>query len=340
MGSGGSFVPRSVLNTNQLPLHQRIPLWRDSATSVWDVSELTYDSFYANVDAFHAGDLMFGTVRSSVQTTERVKSRIAVDSLDYYMLQFYVFGKRSAQARGREEIAQQGDLLIVDMTQPLKTVSTEYQSFDLVLPRRLFDPLLAQPDGYGGSRLAAQEPLTALLRSHVLALYAAGPKMTPAQAMAMQGPTLALAAAVLNGVVTEEQAVPVRTAAWLAVRRYIEDNLADLTLSSASVAQHFAFSRATLYRIMEPVHGFSSYVRQRRLYRCRDDLVHPACRHLSVSEIAISWGFANAQTFSTLFSRHFGMPPRDYREMAFGSTRHHTESTSEVDWSRWLAAMR
>jgi len=263
-----------VLDTNQLPKRQRAPLWRDSATSVWDVERIT-DAFYAYVDAFHAGDLMFGTVRSSGQATERARARIASDSLDYYMLQFSVRGQRSATARGNEVLAQNGDLLVVDMTQQLQTRSTEYQSFDLVLPRRLFDPLLGDPDAFGGALFASQQPLVALLRSHLLALYKAGPDMTQDQAIAMQGPTLALAAAALNGAVAEEKAQPVRTAAWLAIRRHLEDRLSDPDLSAERVARHFGFSRATLYRIMEPVHGFSAYVRLRRLYRSRDDLAEP-----------------------------------------------------------------
>jgi AraC-binding-like domain len=182
-------LPRSVLDTNQLPKRQRAPLWRDSATSVWDVERITDDGFYAYVDAFQAGDLMFGTVKSSGQATERARSRIASDSLDYYMLQFYVRGQRSATARGHEVLAQGGDLLVVDMTQQLQTRSTEYQSFDLVLPRRLFDPLLGDPDAFGGALFASQQPLVALLRSHLLALYEAGPDMTQDQAIAMQGPS-------------------------------------------------------------------------------------------------------------------------------------------------------
>lgn len=340
MAAARQHLPRSVLDTNQLPQRQRAPLWRDSATSVWDVERITDDGFYAYVDAFQAGDLMFGTVKSSGQATERARSRIASDSLDYYMLQFYVRGQRSASARGHEVLAQGGDLLVVDMTQQLQTRSTEYQSFDLVLPRRLFDPLLGDPDAFGGALFASQQPLVALLRSHLLALYQAGPDMTQDQAIAMQGPTLALAAAALNGAVSEGKSQQVRTAAWLAVRRYLEDHLPDLELSVERVARHFGFSRATLYRIMEPVHGFSAYVRLRRLYRSREELADHAQRHRSIADIAARWGFHNAAAFSAFFSRTFGLSPRDYRQMAFGRELGPTHAASELDWSRWLTAMR
>jgi AraC-like DNA-binding protein len=333
-------IPRSVLDTSLLPQQQRVPLWRDSATSLWDVSAITSDTFYARVDAFQAADLVFGTVASSSQITERVGSRIAADSLDYYMLQVYAKGERRSTGRRQEETVGRGDVLVVDMTQPIKTTSTAYQSFDLVMPRRVFDPLLANPDDHGSRRLAANLPLTRLLRSHLLALYRAGPGMSEADAAAMQGPTLALAAAALNGVVSEELAAPARRATWLAVRDYIESHLTDLSMSVEHVAIVFSISRATLYRIMDPVEGFVSYVRQRRLFRCREDLTHPRHRSRAIGEIAALWGFQNASAFSTLFLRTFGISPRDYRKNAFGNVKNTHRIGSEIAWSRWLAAMR
>lgn len=333
-------LPRSVLDTGLLPQKQRVPLWRDSATALWDVAPITSDTFYARVDAFQAADLMFGTVESSSQTTERTGSRIAADSLDYYMLQIYASGERSAAARGREETVGCGDVLVVDMTQPIKTASTAYQSFDLVMPRRLFDPLLTNPDDHGGRRLAAPLPLTHLLRSHLLALYHAGPHLSQSEAVAMQGPTLALAAAALNGAVSEELAGPVRRATWLSVRHHIENNLSDLSMSHEQVARKFGVSRATLYRIMEPVEGFMSYVRRRRLYRCREDLANPLHHGRTISELASLWGFHSASSFSSLFLRTFGMSPRDYRQTALGNAKNTFRLSSEIAWSRWLAAMR
>ena len=323
-----------------MPEKQRVSSWRDSATSLWDIARITDERFFARVDAYHGADLLFGTVESSAQTTERMTSRIAADDLDYYMLQIYATGKRSAIARGKEQEASRGDILVVDMTQQIKTHSTTYKSFDLVMPRRLLDPLLANPDDHGGRRLPANHPLTALLRSHVLALYRNASKMTEAEAIAMQGPTLALAAAVMNGSVSEEQAASVRAATWLAVRRYIEDNLADLTMTIDTVALQFGISRATLYRIMESVRGFVSYVRMRRLYRCREDLADPTHHRHTIATLAAGWGFGNPSAFSTLFQRNFGMSPRDYRELAFGKAMEKHESGSQIDWSRWLAAMR
>ncbi len=337
---GHAPIARSVLDTTLLPEKARIGVWRETAASVWEISSITDATFFAKVDAYHAGDLMFGSVTSCAQKTERNAGLIAADSLDYFLMQFYVDGSRIARSRRSEQVLANGDMLMVDMSQPIETESTAYKSVDLVMPRRVLEPLLIDADAHGGQRLMATDPLTALFRSHLMALYQAAPHMNEAQAYAVQGATLSLAAAALNGTISPEHADSVRAAAWLPVRRYIEDNLTDLHLTVEQTALAFGISRATVYRMMEPRGGFVHYVRLRRLHRCRDDLVNPAHMHRSIADIAASWGFNNPSAFSTAFKELFDMSPRDFRHYVRGRTRRMNGLGSESDWSRWLAAMR
>jgi AraC-like DNA-binding protein len=129
-------------------------------------------------------------------------------------------------------------------------------------------------------------------------------------------------------------------AAWLPVRRYIEEHLHDLHLSVDQTALEFGVSRATLYRMMVRYGGFASYLRQRRLHRSRDDLLDPSKVHLTIAEIAERWGFANAANYSTAFKDLFDMTPRDFRHMTRSRGHRMNELGSESDWSRWLASMR
>lgn len=333
-------MARSVFDTSLLPENARIGVWRETAASVWEISSITDASFFATVDAYHAGELMFGSVSACAQKTERTSALIAGDSLDYYMMQFYVSGRRVARSRRGEQVFANGDMLMVDMTHAIETESTAYTSFDLVLPRRVLEPLLIDPDALAGQRLVGQHPLTALFRSHLMALYHAAPSMTAGQAMAMQGATLAMASAALNGNIDPEMASSVRMAAWLPVRRYIEDNLKDLRLTVEQTALEFGISRATLYRMLVRYGGFANYLRQRRLHRSRKDLIDPSMVHLTIAEIGERWGFSSASNFSTAFKNLFEMTPREFRQMARGRGHRMKDTGSERDWSRWLAAMR
>lgn len=335
-----TLIPRSYFDTRRLPERARIRQWSDAATPVWDILSVEDDAFCAVVDLYNGGDLVFGTVGSSAQSTAREMARIAEDGIDYYAFQFYMSGQRRAAARGKDVLLRKGDLLTVDMTQPIATVSTQYRSIDLGIPRRLLAPLLMAPDAHGGRRHDASQPLTALVRAHVEALYRAAPHMTVAQMHSVQGATIALAAAALNGLVTEDQAEQVRTATLLAVKRYIEDWLHDMSLSAPVVARQFSISRATLYRVLEPVGGFVSYVRFRRLDRVRLELASPNLRHLSVGEIAEAWGFVSHSAFTKSFRLRFGMSPRAYRALVAEAQVGDADMDGEQAWSSWLAAMK
>lgn len=333
-------IPRSYFDTSLFPERARVKQWSAAATPVWDILSVDDDTFGAVVDLYHGGNLVFGTVGSSAQTTAREMARIAEDGIDYYAFQFYLSGQRRAVARGNDVILHKGDLLTVDMTQPIATASTRYRSLDLGIPRRLLAPLLNAADAHGGRRHDASQPLAALMRAHVEALYRAAPRMSVAQMESVQGATIALAAAALNGMVDEDQAEQVRAATLLAVKRYIEDWLPDLTLSPATVARRFSISRATLYRILEPVGGFARYLRLRRLDRVRLDLTSAARRHLAVAEIAETWGFVSHSAFTKSFRQCFGISPRAYRALASETGVGEAGMGGEHAWSRWLAAMK
>ena len=65
--------------------------------------------------------------------------------------------------------------------------------------------------------------------------------------------------------------------------------------------------------------SFTGYVRDRRLERCRQELMSPAHRGLSVSEICFRWGFNDAAHFSRSFRAKFDMTPRGCRNASGGA---------------------
>lgn len=330
-------LQRSVFDTADLPDDRRLKTWRQLATSVWEISDAAPEGFFASVDLYHGGDLLFGQVASSSQTTRRDLGRILDDGLDYYGLQFYMGGRRHVQAGGREAVIRDGGLLCVDMTQPLLTSSTRYRSLDLGVPRRLLAPLLRDPEAHGGRMHEAGTPLVALLRRHALALYRAAPQMTREDSASQQQGTVALIASVLNGRIDDDVTEGLRSATLFTLRHHIEAQLSDLRLLPENVAGAFGISRATLYRVMRPVGGFYSYVARRRLHRCRDEIA--AAHAAPIGDIAAKWGFANAASFSNQFRRAFGMAPREWRSFAQSVYGGKALPGDAANWSRWLAAL-
>jgi len=61
--------------------------------------------------------------------------------------------------------------------------------------------------------------------------------------------------------------------------------------------------------------GLRFNVWRERLERCRRDLGCAELSHLSVTEIAFSWGFQHQAHFSRVFRNHFNVSPSSCRQL-------------------------
>jgi AraC-like DNA-binding protein len=94
----------------------------------------------------------------------------------------------------------------------------------------------------------------------------------------------------------------------------IETLLSDPDLTLGRVAEADGVSPRYLQKLFASAgHSFSSYLRTRRLERCRLDLTSPICAGLSISEICFRWGFNGSAHFSRAFKDQYGVSPREYR---------------------------
>ncbi len=98
------------------------------------------------------------------------------------------------------------------------------------------------------------------------------------------------------------------------VAQTIERRLTEPELSLADIAAANGMSVRNLQKLFETFDKtFSTYVRSRRLERCRDDLASPLLGQLSISEICYRWGFTDPAYFSRTFRDEFGVSPREFR---------------------------
>jgi AraC-like DNA-binding protein len=99
----------------------------------------------------------------------------------------------------------------------------------------------------------------------------------------------------------------------------IETLLADPALTLGKVAAADGISPRSLQKLFATAgYSFSTYLRTRRLERCRLDLTSPTCATLSISEICFRWGFNGSAHFSRAFKEKYGVSPREYRRTHSG----------------------
>lgn len=98
------------------------------------------------------------------------------------------------------------------------------------------------------------------------------------------------------------------------VRSFIDARLADPDLSPSQIAASCGISLRRLHRIFADTSwSVCSWIRHRRLEKCRQALLDPAQDNLSISQIAFRWGFNDAAHFSRSFRAAYNYSPRDVR---------------------------
>lgn len=338
----GAPLPHSLLDSAAMARAEALSLWKESLGAIYDVRLIGPEdaAFNCRAEAFHLGELVLTAYRCSAQTFDRPRSRIGRDGIDHYTLQFCVAGRHGRRDGTSENDAGPGDLLIADLAQPQATGTSDFDSLNLTIPRRLLAPLLTEPDHQNLRLIPGTAPLTTILRRHVGGLFQAARGMSQADADVVVGPTLALAAAVLNAGPAGAAAGLVDPILAIEVRRFLSERSADPTLTAESIAARFGISRRRLYYLMEPHGGVASCLREQRLQRARAMLRDPGHRALSVGDVAKSCGFAWRTNFARTFRQRFEMTPVEARVFASRSGPLPDGDLHHLHMWDWIRALR
>ena len=108
----------------------------------------------------------------------------------------------------------------------------------------------------------------------------------------------------------EDVRVHARDALFRQICRYIETHLEDPALSTNTLLDQFGVSRATLYRMFEPLGGVRNYVTERRAASALFFISKSDGRRGFVQAACERWGFSSAANFNRTIQRLFGNSPK------------------------------
>jgi AraC-like DNA-binding protein len=242
--------------------------------------------------------------------------------------------KIDVQVRGRTVIAQgdreaalaPGDLTLLDLSRPCQladrgdeheVVAVKFPHAALPLRHDELERVTAVPIS-GRTGLGA--PISSLARHLAQHLDDHDPTQGVRLAAALMD-LLAVALAEQLGRAAMLAPATQRRALLANVQSFIDQRLADPELSPSAIAAAHHISLRYLHKLFEgqPTTA-SGWIRQRRLERCRRDLLDPALGDRSVGAIAARWGLIDAAHFSRLFRAAYGLPPGEYRLAAMADT--------------------
>lgn len=112
----------------------------------------------------------------------------------------------------------------------------------------------------------------------------------------------------------EAPAISTRMDARDRIQHYIANHLRDPHFSLDQIARHLNCTKRYLHKVFQGNDvSLGEYILQQRLERCRTDLSDPTLLHLSITEVALSWGFNSVSHFSRAFRARFKQSPRAVR---------------------------
>ncbi|MEG3086319.1 helix-turn-helix domain-containing protein [Sphingomonas sp. PB4P5] len=310
------------------------------------VGEMAVTEYQLTLSAWHLGTLMIGDFRSSALAFDRSGALTAAGGLDHLLIQLYVEGGFTGTADDRKLEVRAGDIVVFDLTRMLSTVTTPFRNISLLVPRTSFEDALEEVDCLHGMILHHETPLGGLLANYLESLVARLPQLTPADAIVSANATVGLAVTVLAAHAPRglASASAVRSP-FRKIALHIDANLHDARLNAESIAPIVGMSRASLYRLFEPVGGVAQYIRRRRLIRAALALATHTDRPRRIGEIAFEHGFTSEATFARAFNQAFGISPTIARSRAsILLTAPAIDSSGRVDhrvfadWMRTLQA--
>lgn len=256
-------------------------------------------------------------ISASAHCVRRTAAQIAPTDAKFLKLSLLLEGRGFMAQDGRSAVLRPGDLAIYDTSRPYTfEFEDNVHTLLMVFPHRMVGMSADLLQQVTAVAMPGDSGIGKVISPFMEHLGANLDLLQGANGLRLMHSALGLITALLSAEVAKNSA-PVddsRRRHTERIRLYIESHLADPELSTASVAKaHFMSIRYVQYLFQEQGQTVSGYIRDRRLERCRLELLDPAFDSQSIHQIATRWGLLGGATFSKLFKAAFGESPRQYR---------------------------
>jgi AraC-like DNA-binding protein len=268
-----------------------------------------------------AGAVQVSAMTLSPGTAARTPKLIRRSDPEVCKIDVLTSGRMKVEQDGRGTELGPGDMAFVDLSRPCRWESlSPVQGVAVMFPRTLLPLRTDELARLTGTTVSASQGAGALASSFARQLPDHLDGSAAAERARLGTTVLDLMAIALAGRLGRRSAGSPSPddvsspAMLLRVHAYIETNLGDPELAPATIAAALHISVRYLHKLFEAEQTtVAGWIRQRRLDRCRRDLLDPALRSRPISAIATRWGFANPAHFSRVFRSEFDVPPGEYR---------------------------
>lgn len=278
------------------------------------------ERFDARISSADAGGVAFTEVAATPHLVERTPETIEHGGSGHYKVSLLLSGTSILLQDGKELVMRPGDLSIYDTSRPYSLLFTEtFRNLIVMFPKdrlELPGPFAQQ---LTAESLGAEHPALASVVTDFLSQFPAQlAPLAPRIGTRLAGTSLDLIGTLLSSILDADPAQHDPHQVLLQkIYDYIDEHLGAPDLSPGAIAAAHYISTRHLHALFKQADTtVSTWIRERRLERCRADLLDPLLAERAVSAIAARWGFGDAAHFSRVFKAAYGVSPSGLRRAA------------------------
>lgn len=282
----------------------------DVTSMAWHVTPLQGRDGFGHVagDLWAAGDwlisdLCLPSVLFQLDTCHLVETSTHVD------LERFIYGQESGRENGTDAVANgPGMIKFFDRQRVFESVASERRVQTISIPRECLGLRPGAPlqrlnisaDSFAGEIVFAE--WDAIFRG-----LSAGQGTLSQQQLDYFIACVKMAMGVAPQ--RDDIRIHAREALFRKICRFIESELDSPNLSTETLLHQFGASRATLYRMFEPMGGVRNYITYRRAASALIDIAGSHEHRGAVKAACDRWGFSSPANFNRTIQRLFGNTP-------------------------------
>lgn len=314
----GALMDVQKVDTDLYAEEERAARWRAAMAGI-HLPVLEIENPAALRGSIIARQSALGTRISVVKATGQILSGGSTHQPDGTWLLMILAGEGVLESASERQKICVGDIIYGRTASAAASMSFNqpFEMISLVVPPMIIDPRLIGPIAPTFGYLPAGPSVTKVFSNLLVSFADALEQMQQDELRPVE---LSLAQFLISCIVSNDKSVALggaaanRAAHLSHIRLKIESMLGNPDLDTKLIADDEGVSVRYLQKLFSSSgDSFAKYVHQRRLERCRQDLISPASAALTITEICFRWGFNSSAHFSRAFRHQYGVSPRDYR---------------------------
>lgn len=222
---------------------------------------------------------------------------------------FQTSGTSIFEQDGRRLVIGPGDCLVYDVARPHAITSAALTKHHVVIiPRQVLEQRGLALDRLQAQQVSAREGAARLAHDFALSAFNEAPALSPGCELQAAETLLDLVLMAFFSDASSRRSG--REALTCRIKALIRENLSDPDLSIEQLSSALDCTKRYLHMsFAEENTTITSYIWQKRLEKCLEELEFGPKSGKTLTDIAFSWGFSSSSHFTHLFKKRYGLPP-------------------------------